>query len=184
MSKKLDDLDLITIRELGKSSQKVQDLINDKNLEIHDIELKQTVKFKKLDPAPKPDGDIRITKLNAKEMRSWQETKQEIKRIEAMYADQIKSAMEEQVLETDADHLLPALKQIDKDDLPILIEKGVDAYKERQVEKQKELEQALEFDLDDTSKFDDYPLYYDFDDNSKDMNLDKDKTPSPSDGFE
>lgn len=180
MSKKPDDLDLIAIRELGKGSQKVQDLINDKNLDIHYLELKQKTNFKKPDPAPKPNGDIRITKLHTKEMRSLEETKQEIKRVEERYADKIKPAMEEKALETDANHLLPALKQIDKDDLPILIEKGLSAYKEKEIEKQKELEQALEFDLDDASKFEDYPIYLDFDKNEKDL----DKTPSPSDDFE
>ncbi len=180
MSKKPDDLELIAIQELGKSSQKIQDLINDKNLDIYYLELQQKTNFKKPEPAPKPDGDIRITKLHTKEMRSMKETKKEIERVEAMYADQIKPAMEEKALKTDADHLLPALKQIDKNDLPILLEKGLNAYKERQIEKQKELEQALEFDLDDKTKFEDYPIYLDFDKNEKDV----DKPPSPSDDFE
>lgn len=182
MSRKLDDLDLIAIRELGKSSQKVQDLIQDKNIEIHNLELKQNITFKKLDPAPKPKGDIRIMKLHSREMYSLDETKQEIKKVEEIYADKIKPAMEEKALETDQDHILPSLKEIDKDDLPILVEKGLDAYKEKQVEHKKTLEQSLEFDLDDKSKFEDYPIHYDFEDNSKDMDIDK--SPSPSDEYE
>ncbi|MFL1013238.1 hypothetical protein [Flavisericum labens] len=180
MSKKPDDLELIAIRELGKGSKKVQDLINDKNLDIKTIESQQKVNFKEPHPAPKPDGDIRITKLHTKEMQSVEETKQEIKRIEALYADKIKPAMEEKVIETDAEHLLPALQKIDKDDLPILVEKGLNAYKERQAEKQIELEQSIELDLDDKEKFDKYPILLDFDNNEKDI----DKIPSPADDYE
>ncbi|GAB1856139.1 hypothetical protein MHTCC0001_09740 [Flavobacteriaceae bacterium MHTCC 0001] len=179
MSKKPDDLDLIAIRELGKSSQKIEDLINDKNLKIQNLKSNRIVYYKKPEPAPKPKGDIRITKRHAKEMRSVLETEKEIKKVEGLFADKIKPAIEERALNKEADHLLPVIDRMEKEDLSILIEKGLNTYKDRQAEKQRELEQALQFDLDQ-EKFKEYPIYLDFDKNEKDM----DREYSPSDDFE
>ena len=182
MSKEIDELKLIAVIEIGKSSQKVQDLITEKNNEINRLEMGQKSNFKKFSPAPKPSGDIRIAKIHTKENHAPEATKQAIQKTVDKFARDLKSAMEEKALETDQDHILPSIQEIEKDDLQILVEQGLDAYKERQIEKEKELEQSLEFDLDDKSNFEDYPIYLDFEANSKDMDIEK--APSPSDDFE
>ncbi|WP_394972559.1 hypothetical protein [uncultured Croceitalea sp.] len=180
MSTKPDDLDLMVIHGFGKQSRKVRDLIKEKNIKILELEKTETVTYKKLDPAPKPNGDVRIIKKHVKEIRTPRQTKEEIERVEENYAKEIKPALQEKALELQEDHYVEMIDDIESRDISILVEKGLSKYKERQLEKQRELEKELEFDLDDQSLMEQYPIYIDYDDNSKELVIPSE----PTDDFE
>lgn len=223
MSRKPDDLDLQVIHQLANSHQDVQDLIDAKNKELKNLDKAHSINYKKLDPAPKPKGDIRFSKSHSKETNSREGLDLAKEDTENHFNKSIKQKMTEASLENDLhkDHQHQIQNMPDKD-LSILSEKGVDAYRQHEKEqardkevldltmddeKSKEIfgdpeigqeinsnaekeiihdkvvEEDLKMDSTETEKvFDHQQGLSDFKDNSKDMDVGK--QPSPSDDFE
>ncbi|WP_299111441.1 hypothetical protein [uncultured Winogradskyella sp.] len=181
MSKKLDDLDLEVIRELAKQSKTVQDLIQEKNNTLINVEQSQNIKFKTLDPTPKPKGDIRINKMQTKQTMSNEALEQKLDTIKEEYNGKIKEALEEKAIEVDQENIYPMVESLDKHDTSVLIENGREAFKERLQEKEQKLKEELAIDMDSLDQRNmDYPIYSDFEKNLEDLN----KIPSPADDFE
>ena len=149
MSREYDELDLLEIIELSKICKKTQDLITEKNKEVIELERTEKIKFKKPDPAPKPSGDIRITKYYFKTMRTPEQTKEEIKKAEIFYANEIKTSLKEKTKETGQEHLIEVIPQIDDLSLLALVETGMNAYRAKENEKQKEVKKESKFNFDD-----------------------------------
>ena len=146
MSSKPDDLDLEVIHQLANRNQKVQDLIKDKNKEIYNIDRSQSATYKKIDPAPKPKGDIRFTKtfkiVTDKEILD--NRKNEVKE---RYNKEIKQEMIDSAKNKGLEEINQnQIKDMPHQDLAILSEKGVEAYK------QHEKQQALEKEQDGKEK--------------------------------
>ncbi len=178
MSRKYDELDLLEIIELSKICKKTQDLITEKKKEVIELERTEKVKFKKFDPAPKPTGDMRITRQYIKTIRTPEQTKQEIKKVEIFYANEIKTSLKEKTKETEQEHLIEVIPQIDDLSLLALVETGMNAYRAKENEKQPELKKDSKFNFDDYLN----SGYLDLDE--KDEEKDKDRDRDASDDFE
>jgi glucan-binding YG repeat protein len=173
MTRKPDALDLEYIQELAKSSQKVQDLIKEKQYTIDEIAKNQIVTQKKIEPSPYPKGDIHHIKRETKTLKTNKEIERETVEVRDAYNDKIKQALEEKALEQDKDYIYPIISEMNRQDTALLLEQGRQAYEAREIE----TSLALDLDsMDDKSQ----SLYLDFKVNEKDI----DKSPSPSDSFE
>lgn len=180
MSRKPDDLDLEYIRELAKSSTEIQDLIQAKHKEQIDLDRTQSVSYKKLDPEPSPLGDKRHLKVYRQETISRDFLEQKTVENQDRFDRQVKEKMDNLVEHLNHEPIRSKVHNMDEKDLSILVEKGVGEFKAKQ---EKDLERALEFDLDNPdNNFEDYSVYDDFLDNSKSLEIDN--KPSPADDFE
>jgi hypothetical protein len=182
MSTNRDELELIALHEMGKSSPKVQDLINEKNKALIDLEKTETVRFKKLDPAPSPSNDKRMLRQHSHSPRTPEQTVAQQLQIEQSYDGQIKQAMMEKAVLEEHEYFLPTLQDMSNKEVGILAEKG--PYAVLDMEKQQAMvqDQPAILDLDDESRFNRMALDQDFKENVKDLDIQK--TPDPADDFE
>ncbi|WP_406684325.1 hypothetical protein N1F78_00940 [Seonamhaeicola sp. MEBiC1930] len=176
MSREVDELYIMEIRELSKICRKTQELITEKNKRIIEIQRTEKIRFKKPDPAPKPQGDIRITKYHYKTMRTPEQTKEETKKAEIFYANEIKASLKEKTKETEQEYLIEVIPQIDDLSLLALVETGMNAYRAKENEKQPKVKRESKFN------FNDYLNTGYLDLGEKDE--DKDKNRDVSDDFE
>lgn len=180
MSKKPDDWDLEYIYDLSNGSQEIQDLIQAKRHSIINIRNSQFATFKKLDPTPKPKGDVRLSKTHTRQIMSDKDMDKEIEKVKNDFDLKIKDALKERAFQKDKEYIYPIIKGMDKKDLSVLVENGREFYKAKQQEQEKSNEEALKIDLDDIDNNKDYNIYLDYQDNLEDI----DKSLSPSDDFE
>lgn len=222
MSRKPDDLELLCIHELANSNSKVQELINDKNKEVYDIGRTQNITYKKPDPAPKPSGDIRLSKNYKKDTRSKENMEKLVVDTKNNFDKQIKQEMDSLVEHPDQIQIKSIVQDMNPQELAIVSEKGADAYRqhekeqtgdkdvldlkmddekskeifgdfeveqeittleEKEITHDIEIEEVLKMTNEESEKTFNYQQELgDFKDNSKDIIVNK--NPSPSDEFE
>ena len=137
MSTNLDDLDLDVIYSVAERSQKVQELINEKNSALNNISKQQKSSPNSPSPTPKPKGEINITKGQKKEIipkEIAEKLKQEVK---TDYNNQIKQEITNKAKNADYDdHVIEHINDFPPDDLSYLAENGREKFKEQEKSKQ------------------------------------------------
>jgi len=140
VSTNYDDLDLDNIYVVVQQSN-AQKLIEEKNKALFDMDRTRTPSSKKPTPAPRPKGDIRITKTYKTETISKEDNEKRKQQVEKDYNKQIKQEITKTAQDKDYDQeTIKQIQDMPEKDLSVLAEKGVDGYKKFQ--KQQELEKT------------------------------------------
>ncbi len=140
MSKKYEDWELEGIYVVVQHSN-AQRLIEEKNKTLYDMDRTRIASYKKPSPAPKPKGDIRITKTEKKETISKEDNEKRKQYVEKEYNQEIKQEILKTAQDKDYDQeTIEQIQDMPEKDLSVLAEKDVEGY--RHFEKQQELEKT------------------------------------------
>lgn len=180
------------LRNLALSNDDTRALFKEKTEVIDKLNHNRPGDSYSLEPSPKPEGDIELPKKE-KENKSFKESYEDnIKKTRDDYDQKIYDNIEKDFETQGYDEHLEELKELDKTEVGILMENdGAEKLIQYQEEKQHELEkievdpeQSMKLSNEERDAIMERGSLIDFEENGKDMDLDTDKTPSPSDDFE
>lgn len=183
---KFKDFNPEYLRELSRNFPDVIDKLNERKEILH---RPSPTGYQKPSPELKPDGWPLFRKVHSVNKGSSKSDLKNDKHQDLVKNEKdIQKALDDNLQKLDAKEEREAFNELDSQELVLFIEEGQEALEQYKFEK----ELALKDDLDKSLKlsekeakeiFDDSQPYHDFDDNSKDMSIDK-NTPEPSDDYE
>ncbi|WP_303316849.1 hypothetical protein Q4Q34_08575 [Flavivirga abyssicola] len=189
------------LRDLARINEKTRSLVEERNEVIDKLNHNRPSDTYILTPTPKPKGDFELPKKK-KVNKNFKESYEDgIQKTRNDYDQKIYDSVKTYFQNEGYYEYLEEVEELNKTEVGILMEsndganKLIDYQKEKLKEQEKEtsnkepiqeidVEKSIKLSNEERDKIIEHGTSIDFDENGKDIELGRDKAPSPSDDFE